>query len=116
MNMRCCGGSSKIFSSALNAGLESMCTSSMMYTRLRTVVGREDCLVAQHAHIVHTVVGRRVQLDHVENGAVLNAAAGVALVAGVSVHRVLAVDRLGENARAGRFARAAGTDKKDRRG
>ena len=35
--------------------------------------------------------------DHVENGAVRNAAAGVALVAGVSVHRVLAVDRLGEN-------------------
>ena len=74
--------------------------------------GREDCLVAQHAHIVHAVVGRRIQLDHVENGAVLNAAAGVALVAGVSVHRVLAVDRLGENARAGRFARAAGADKK----
>ena len=73
---------------------------------------REDRLVAQHAHIVHAVVGRRIQLDHVENGAVLNAAAGVALVAGVSVHRVLAVDRLGENARAGRFARAAGADKK----
>ena len=73
---------------------------------------REDRLVAQHAHIVHAVIGRRVQLDHVENGAVLYTAAGVALVAGIPVHRMLAVNRFGENARAGRFARAAGADKK----
>ena len=73
---------------------------------------REDRLIAQHAHIVHAVIGRRVQLDHVENGAVLYTAAGVALVAGVPVHRMLAVNRFGENARAGRFARAAGADKK----
>ena len=30
MNIRCSGGSSKIFSRALKAAVESMCTSSMM--------------------------------------------------------------------------------------
>ena len=39
MNIRCSGGSSKIFSSALNAAMESMCTSSMMYTRFFTCAG-----------------------------------------------------------------------------
>ena len=33
------GGSSRIFSSALNAAMESMCTSSMMYTRFFTCAG-----------------------------------------------------------------------------
>ena len=39
MNTRCSGGSSRIFSSALNAGVESMCTSSMMYTRFFSTAG-----------------------------------------------------------------------------
>ena len=39
MNIRCSGGSSKIFSRALKAGVDSMCTSSTMYTRLRTAAG-----------------------------------------------------------------------------
>ena len=39
MNIRCSGGSSRIFSSALNAAMESMCTSSMMYTRFFTCAG-----------------------------------------------------------------------------
>ena len=39
MNNRCSGGSSMIFSSALNASLESMCTSSMMYTRFFSTEG-----------------------------------------------------------------------------
>ncbi|CDD30341.1 putative uncharacterized protein [Firmicutes bacterium CAG:94] len=33
------GGSSKVFSSALKAATESMCTSSMMYTRYLAVAG-----------------------------------------------------------------------------
>ena len=37
--MRCSGGSSKIFSKALKAAVESICTSSTMYTRLRTAAG-----------------------------------------------------------------------------
>ena len=39
MNIRWAGGSSRIFSSALKAGVESMWTSSTIYTRLRTAAG-----------------------------------------------------------------------------
>jgi len=39
MNIRCSGGSSKILSSALNAGVESMWTSSTIYTRFFTCAG-----------------------------------------------------------------------------
>ena len=39
MNKRCAGGYSIIFSSALNAAVESICTSSMIYTRILTVPG-----------------------------------------------------------------------------
>ena len=39
MKMRCSGGSSMIFKSALNAAMDSMCTSSMMYTRRLTSLG-----------------------------------------------------------------------------
>ena len=39
MNTRCSGGSSRIFSSALNAAVDSMCTSSMIYTRFLTETG-----------------------------------------------------------------------------
>ncbi len=40
MNFTCDGGSSSVFSSALNALLESMWTSSMMYTLNRDLAGR----------------------------------------------------------------------------
>ena len=39
MNIRCSGGSSRIFKRALKAGVESMCTSSMIYTRFFTWAG-----------------------------------------------------------------------------
>ena len=39
MNIRCSGGSSRIFSSALKAGVESICTSSMIYTRFFSTAG-----------------------------------------------------------------------------
>ena len=39
INSRCSGGYSMIFSSALNAAMDSMCTSSMMYTRFLTSLG-----------------------------------------------------------------------------
>ena len=73
---------------------------------------RKNRLVTQHAHIVNAVVGCRIQLDNIENGAVFNAAAGRTFVAGVAVYRMLAVYRLGENAGACRFSRASCTDKK----
>ena len=39
MNSRCSGGSSMILSRALNALSESICTSSMIYTRFLTSAG-----------------------------------------------------------------------------
>ena len=64
-------------------------------------------LVAQVADVVHAVVGRRVDLGHVEHRAVQNAAARRALVARVAVYRMLAVDRTRQYLRAGGLARAA---------
>ena len=72
--------------------------------------GREHCLLPQGADVVDAVVGRGVQLHNVEHGAVRDAAARRAHPAGVAVDLVLAVDRLGEDARAGGFARAARAD------
>ncbi|MFO0627573.1 MAG: hypothetical protein U0325_18340 [Polyangiales bacterium] len=40
MNFTCGGGSSRVFSRALNAPTESMCTSSMITTLKRSLEGR----------------------------------------------------------------------------
>ena len=64
-------------------------------------------LVPQVADIVHAVVGGCVHLHHVQQAAVVDALADLALAAGVAVMGVEAVDRLGENLRAGGLARAA---------
>ena len=69
--------------------------------------GRIDRLVAQGADAVHAVVGRGVELHHVEKAAAFDAEAARAAVAGVAVHGAFAVDRLGENFGAGGLARAA---------
>ena len=76
--------------------------------------GREYRLVAQHTHIVHAVVGSRVQLHHIQNRAVLDPPAGGALVAGIAVDRMLAVDCLGQDPRAGGLTGAAGADEQIR--
>ena len=41
MNIKCAGGSSMIFSSALKAGVDSIWTSSMMYTRFLAPAGEK---------------------------------------------------------------------------
>ena len=68
-------------------------------------------LVPEGADLVHAVVGGGVQLQHVQDGAVLNAQTGGTLVAGVAVHRVLAVHRPGQNLGAGGLAGAPGAGK-----
>ena len=68
-----------------------------------------DRLVPESTHLIDAVVGGGVQLQNVQNGAVLNAQTGRALVAGVSVHGMLAVDRPGEDLGAGGFARSTGS-------
>ena len=72
--------------------------------------GGEDRLVAQCADIVDAVVARGVYLDDVHIRAVLDGAAGGALVARAAVNGMLAVDGAGEQLRAGGLARAARPD------
>ena len=69
--------------------------------------GRVVGFFTQVADVVDAVVAGRVDLDHVEDRAGIDAAADLALIAGVAVDHVLAVDRLGQNFGAGGFARAA---------
>ena len=69
--------------------------------------GRVDRLIAQRTNMIHAVVGRRVQLQNIQQTAVVDPKAGRALVARITVNRMLAVDRLGQDLRAGGLARAA---------
>ena len=64
-------------------------------------------LVAQVADVIHAVVGCRIHLHHIEDAAVVDAPADLALTAGVTALRMQAVDRLGKNFGTGGLARAA---------
>ena len=72
--------------------------------------GRELRVVAQGTDAVHTVVGGRVDLQHVHAGAGVNAPAGRAVIAGIAVDGIFAVDRLGQNLGTARLAGAARAD------
>ena len=77
-----------------------------------TVFAADGCevrFVTDLTDVVDTVVRSGVDFDDVEDGPVVDALAGLAAVAGVPVHRVLAVDRLREDLGAGRLAGASGT-------
>ena len=65
-------------------------------------------LVPQGADLVHAVVGGGVQFQHVQNGAVFDAQTGGAPVAGVAIHRSLAVYRPGQDLGTGGLAGAPG--------
>ena len=67
-----------------------------------------DRLIPQGSDLVYAVVGGGVQLQYIQNGAILNAQAGGALVAGVTVLRVFTVDRPSQNLGAGCLAGASG--------
>ena len=71
-------------------------------------------LVPQVADIIHAVVGGCVHLHHVQQAAVVDALADLALPAGVAIYRVQAVDRLGKNFGAGGLAGAAHAGKQIR--
>ena len=70
-----------------------------------------DGLVPQGPHLVHAVVGRGVQLQHIQKAAALDAKAAGALAAGITIHRLLAVDSLGQDLGAGGLAGAPGSRK-----
>ncbi len=67
-------------------------------------------VVAQVADLVHAVVGRAVDLQHVHAGAGRDLAAGVAGIAGGGGGPLPAVERLGEDPRYGRLADAPRAD------
>ena len=80
------------------------------------LAGRIDCVVAQNAHRIHTVIRCSVNFQHVHAAAVINGAARRTAVAGVAVLRVEAVDCLRQNFCAGRFSRAPRSREKVRMG
>ena len=108
MNIRCSGGSSRIFSRALKAACGQHVDLVHDVYPLLHVGGGVDGLVPQGPDLVHAVVGGGVQLQHIQKAAVLDAHAGRALAAGVAVHRVLTVDGLGQDLGAGGLAGAPG--------
>jgi len=69
--------------------------------------GGIGCLVPQVADVVHAVVGGSVHFHHIEDAAVVDAFADLALAAGVAILGMEAVDRLGKDLGAGGLARAA---------
>ena len=79
-----------------------------------TGAGGVGGLVPQVADIIHAVVGGCVHLHHVQQAAVVDALADLALPAGVAIYRVQAVDRLGKNFGAGGLAGAAHAGKQIR--
>lgn len=79
-----------------------------MYTRFFCRRWSIDGLVTQSAHLIHAVVGRRIQFQHIQNGTVFNAKAGRAKITRVTPYRVFAVDCPGQQLGAGSFSGAAG--------
>ena len=73
--------------------------------------GGVNRVVQDRPDVVHPVVGGGVQLHHVQDGAVFDSQAGGALVAGVSVHRMLTVHRPGQQLGTGCLSGAPGTGK-----
>ena len=69
--------------------------------------GGIGCLVPQVADVVHAVVGGSVHFHHIEDAAIVDAFADLALAAGVAVLGMEAVDRLGKDLGAGGLAGAA---------
>ena len=65
-------------------------------------------IVPQLADVVNAGVGGRIDLHHIQQRSVGDGAAGGTDAAGLAILQIFAVDRLGKNAGAGGFSRAAG--------
>ena len=70
---------------------------------------RVDRVVSKASDIVYAVVGGRINLQDVRAASVVDAPAGRAAVAGISVHRVFTVDRLGQDLGAGGLSGSSGS-------
>ncbi len=69
-----------------------------------TLGGRVGYLVADLSDVVYAVVGGCVDLYHIHGSACRYRAAGRARSAGITIHRMFAVHRPGENLRHGGLA------------
>ena len=76
---------------------------------IMTGAGGVGCFITQITDIVHAVVGGRVHLHHVQNAAVVDAPADLALTAGVTVLGMQAVDCLGKDLGTGWSCRCRAT-------
>ena len=81
---------------------------------LSHLAGGIDGIVTQIADIVDTVVGGRIDLQHIHTGARIDGSASLADIAGIAVVRIQAVDRLGKDLGAARLTRTPGARKQIR--
>ena len=59
------------------------------------ISGRIDCFIPQGTDLIHAVIGRRIQFQHIQKASALNACAGGTLTTGITIHRLFAVNCLG---------------------
>ena len=69
------------------------------------LAGRINSIVPQVPDIVDTIVGGRIDLQHIHAGARIDGPAGLADIAGVAVMGIQTVDRLGKDLGAAGLAR-----------
>ena len=69
--------------------------------------GGKMYLFTQIADVVHAVVGGSIDLRHIQHGTLIDAAAYLAFVARIAIHRMQAVDRFRQNFGAGGLAGSA---------
>ena len=114
MKITCAGGSSSVFKSALKAATESMCTSSMMYTRYLALAGvKFDSSIRARMLSTPLLLAASISTTSRIDPSSRPRQTGQT-PHGVAVLRVQAVDGLGENLRAGRLAGSARTRKQVR--
>ena len=73
-------------------------------------------LIPQSPDLLNAVIGSSIQLQHVQKSAAFDTETAGAAVAGVSIFRLFAVHRFGQDLGAGRLPGAPGTGKQIRMG
>ena len=102
------GGSSSVFSSALNAAVREHMHFVDDVDFEAALIGREIDLVAQIANVIHAGIGGGIDFDQIEETAVIDRLADSAFVARPFRQIFMqTVDRFGQQARRCRLARAA---------
>ena len=113
-NLTCGGGSSSVFSSALKECARQHVHFVDQVDLVAAARRRVLHVVEQLARVVDLGARGRVDLDQVDEAALVDLAAGAALAAGLRADARLAVQRLGEDARDRRLADAARAGEQER--